>query len=191
MLLSPDCYLHQKRAVYCWFTYICSMPWAPSLLTLNQLLGNFYCTPWGELNTRSCLNIKRWNEQCIRQSPTTISRSTGRLPRYVAAQFLHLHLHQFCKHQYQAPQPSFWFMLQHQFCSTKVAPEPVHSRIAAWQWWSLSYLIIRENLLLTRSLSVSGLPAPSQFNPFSSLTFFPPWQVIPWSQMSIAEQLQF
>lgn len=51
-------------------------------------LGNFRCTPWGKLSTRLCLSIKKFNDQCIGQSPTVIRGSTGRLQRCGTSQFL-------------------------------------------------------------------------------------------------------
>ena len=62
---------------------VCSNPTSDT-----KLLRNFCRTPWGELSTRLSLSIKRFNEQCIRQSPTIIRGSTGRLQRCGTSQFL-------------------------------------------------------------------------------------------------------
>lgn len=54
----------------------------------TKLLGNFCHTPWGELSTGFCLSIKRFNENCIGQSPTIIHGLTGRLQRCRTSRFL-------------------------------------------------------------------------------------------------------
>lgn len=45
----------------------------------HSTLGNFYCTPWGELNTYLSLNIFKKKEQCIGRTLITRSGSTRSL----------------------------------------------------------------------------------------------------------------
>lgn len=97
ILLPPDCYLHQKCALHCYVTHICSIVLAQSLLTFIQLLGKFYCTPRGKLKTH--LNIKRFNEQYIRrfQFLKQIYKEAAN-PCHLPIR--HIPLHQFCEHQH-------------------------------------------------------------------------------------------
>lgn len=57
-------------------------------ITLCIVLWNFYCMPWGELDTHLCLNMKRLKEQCIGESPTALSSLTRRPQRCRMSQFL-------------------------------------------------------------------------------------------------------
>lgn len=59
-----------------------------NLTSHTKLLGNFCRTLWSELSTCLCLSIKRFNEQCIGQSPTTTRGLTGRLQRCSTSRFL-------------------------------------------------------------------------------------------------------
>lgn len=139
-----------------------------SCLKLWQVLGNFYCTPSGELNTHLCLYVVRLNEQCIGQSPTSISSSARSVQRCVMSWVL------ICTCTSSDPvsinirhlRLVLGSFPQHQFCLPEVALE--HSVT------SISYLFSKcHSHSLTGSPSVSGISASSQLNLFCSWAFLP------------------
>jgi len=135
------------------------------------VLGNFYGTPQGELNTFVFkYKNKACNEQCIGQSYShkQFYKESAKMHQEPIP-YIHLHHHQSCEIWHGTPQPSVGFISQHQLCCPNW-----HYTITSRQSCGCSFSHQLEKLHPpTESRSISGIPASSQFSPFCSWTFLP------------------
>lgn len=132
------------------------------------MLGNFWCTLLGKLNTHLCSNLKKKkpniNNALDRVLP--LSGSTRSL-HHELIPYIHLHWHQSQERWHEMCQPSNGSIPQCQLCCPEVAPERWYSRIATRQCCHY-FLSHQQGKLhcLTGSHSPSVIPASSQFNLF-------------------------
>lgn len=133
---------------------------------LTNCLTSLGCNPWTDIKN-FVFKYTVISEPCIGQSPTTITCSTRSLNRY-SNDFLYTQTS-------TNPQPGF---------GTQTKPSSAAERwhlsspIPGWLHDHDGFYLIKENLSLLQRVSVSGIPASSQFDPFcrwSCLSSVPPF----------------